>query len=764
MILRRTVFRSCLPITIHCASLLLSTGCVRSPEARRDRFVERGKAYLAQEDYARAILEFKNASQVSPKSAEPVYQLGVAAAGAGDVQSAVYAFRRAVVLDPRHAGAQLRLAQLMASTGNQTLLKDAENRLNALMARSRPTPELLNSMAVTKLGLGKTPDAVQLLEQVLATAPQYLNSSILLARAKALQHDTKGAEAVLQQAVNASPKDPHASFVLAKLYEAENRPADAEKEYQRAVALNPKDGMTLMALGNLQLSQNRQAEAEATLARLETAGDPKYHPAYALYLFEVGRHEEALRKMQKFAADPKDVGARTLLVNALMAMGRGSEAEKLTDAAIQHNKQDAEALLQRSQIYLNSGRAALAQQDLAHVVSIKPNSAEAHYYLAVAHAARRAELPERTELYEAMRLNPRLVAARIALANLLIWRGDYKSALDVMAGAPAEQRDTLPVIVERNWALLGTGNLREFEAGIRNGFKIEAAPDLFIQESILHLMQNDKVGARAPLEKVLQRAPEDLRALELLARTYDGDGKGATAALRDQAQKHPQSAPVQAFWAEYLWNSGDPSTARTILTRVAGEHPEFERAPMLLARIDGDQGRFPEARTRLQSMIKEGKGGEEARLVLATVEHASGNWQAAIKGYKEFLTLEPENYDVLNNLAFLLCEKANQPDEALTYAQKAMEIVKGRSPTGAVEDTLGWVLYRKGLYPTAVQHLQEAVAIDDKPVREYHLAAALFRAGSHQKGEQALSKAQRQAPDLPEAKVAQDARDSTKHE
>ncbi len=737
------------------ATLVATAGCALSSDARRDRFLARGKAFLAKEDYSRAILEFKNAAQASPKSAEPVYQLGIAAADAGDLQSAWFAFRRAVELDPRHAGAQLRLAQLMASTGDETLLKDAENRLNALMGKSRPTPELLNTMAATKLGLGKTPDAIKLLEQVLVTAPQSLNSSILLARSKMLQHDSKGAEEVLRNAASASPKDAAPLYLLAKFYEADKRPVEAEQTYHQAIALDPKSGIAMMGLANLQLQQNRQQDAEATMQRLDSASEAKYRPGYALYLFETGRRDQAVRKLEQLAAaDPKDVPLRTILINAYMASGRMPDAEKLASAALAKNKQDADALLQRSQIYLNTGRAALAQQDLQHIVRLRPNSAEAHYYLAIAHAARRAELPERTELYEAVRLNPGLVEARLALCNLLIWRGSYKPALDLMDGTPEQQKNLVPVIIERNWALLGTGNVKEMGAGIKAGLAQQQAPDLLIQDCILHLMQNDKAGARAPLEKVLQKSPEDLRALELLTRTYSGDDKAMASAVRDQAQKHPDSPAVQSFWAEYLWNSGDAGTARNVLAKVASAHPEYERAPMLLARLDGDQGRYPEARTRLQSMIKEGRGGEEARFVLATVEHASGNWEAAIQDYKQYLSLEPDNYDALNNLAYLLCEKTNRPDEALPYAQRAMELTNGRSRTGATEDTLGWILYRKGLYPTAVQHLRAAVSIEDNAVREYHLATAEYRAGDKSRGDASLAKALKQNPDLPEAEVA----------
>src|ERR1035438_1471809 len=88
--------------------ILLATlaGCSVSPEARRDKFLARGKALLQKHDYIHAILEFKNASKAMPQDPEPYYELGLAWEGAGDVRTAVDAFRKALGQDPIHAGAQ----------------------------------------------------------------------------------------------------------------------------------------------------------------------------------------------------------------------------------------------------------------------------------------------------------------------------------------------------------------------------------------------------------------------------------------------------------------------------------------------------------------------------------------------------------------------------------------------------------------------------------------------------------------------------------
>jgi uncharacterized protein HemY len=71
-----------------------------------------------------------------------------------------------------------------------------------------------------------------------------------------------------------------------------------------------------------------------------------------------------------------------------------------------------------------------------------------------------------------------------------------------------------------------------------------------------------------------------------------------------------------------------------------------------------------------------------------------------------------------------------------------------------VEDTLGWVYYRKGLYSSAVPHLEAAVAKAPSARRKYHLAMAYLKVGDLQRGATILEQAVMMAPKLPEAQEA----------
>src|SRR5215471_14709619 len=89
---------------------VLLVSCNISPKARRDRFVNKGKTLLQKQDYARALLEFRNAIRILPQDAEAYYELGVAYSGQGDLGKAFMAYRQALTFRPKYVEAQLRIA------------------------------------------------------------------------------------------------------------------------------------------------------------------------------------------------------------------------------------------------------------------------------------------------------------------------------------------------------------------------------------------------------------------------------------------------------------------------------------------------------------------------------------------------------------------------------------------------------------------------------------------------------------------------------
>jgi tetratricopeptide (TPR) repeat protein len=728
--------------------------CARTPMQKRDRFLESGKKLFEKKQYAKAILDFKNAAAAMPKDAEAYYQLGRAYAGQHEFQTAVNILQQALQLNPNHAGAQLEISKIMASTIDPELLADAESRLNALLQSGGNDPEALNTLAFTELKLGKVETGVAHLQQALAIAPQALNSSILLAKAKLAQRDFNGAEQALRKACEDAPKSLDARVVLGKFYMARSRLSEAEQQYQQALSINPTSPLALLDLARLQIVQGRKPEAEQTLKRLSALSEPSTKAAYAMFLLQEGRKDGAIREFQELAKkDPDDRAARTMLVAAYEFAGRKDEAEGVLKAALKKNPKDLDAILQRGELYLANGKYGLAETDLNQVLHQRPNSAEVHYILSKMHKARGSVLLQRQELAEALRLGPSLSNVRLELSQVLLDAKAAKAALEVLSEAPASQQQTLALFIQRNWALWALGDLNELRKGIDQGLAAVRAPDLLIQDGLLRLRRGDFMGARSSLEEALRINPEDLRALEVLRRSYVGQKQASASVVRvkEYAAQLPRSAAVQDFLGKVLLANGDKEGSRRAFDAAQTADQNFEAAKMSLSQLDYAEGRFDSARERLKAVLASNPQNATARIWLADVEATHGNPQFALNEYRHVVDLDPTHADALNNTAYLLVELSNQPDEALKYAEKAHEL-EPQNPN--YSDTLGWILYRKGLYSMAVKHMEAAATRKENVVWQYHLAMAYAKAGQSARARSTLESALKVNSKVPEAKAA----------
>jgi tetratricopeptide (TPR) repeat protein len=733
----------------------LLCGCAVSTQAKHDKYLSRGKALLEKHEYSRAILEFRNAARIMPKDAEAYYQIGVAAEESGDIRTAVAFYKKALTENPKHAGAQFKMAQLMSLTLDKTMVQDSETQLKALKQSSPASLEVLETLAFAELRLGKTEDAIENLDQALATAPRELSSSILLARAKLAQGDSKNAEEVLKNACAAAPKSAEPHVALGDFYEIEKRTSDAQAEFQRALALDPQNEQALMDLALLRRSLGQIPEAEEDFKRLAKLGDARYRPVYAEFLFEEGRRAEAVREFERIAKEnPNDRHARTQLVTAYQAVNRTADAQRVLEQALKENPKDLDALLQRSELSLASAKYAQAEGDLNEVLMLRPNSGEAHYILAKVYASRGETLSYREQLTEALKLNPYLEQIRVELAQSFLRDNQAQAALETLNAAPSAEKRSLAIIAERNWALWASGDMAQMRKGIDEGLSLRRSSDFLIQDGLWKLRAGNPTGARTSLQEALKLNPTDLRALSGLSQAYLAQKQTALAlqTVEEYAAREPKSAPVQEFLGTMLLMHGDRQKARAAFMAAKSADSNFMDADFSLVQLDVLEGKDDAAQKTLQSILSRNAGNEVASLWMANLQVAEGKNDTAIQHFTQVLNDNPNNALALNNLAYLLTQSHKEPDEALKFAQKAIEL-EPDNPNFL--DTLGWVLYEKGLYPSAIQYLERAVSDKGDAVSRYHLAMAYAKAGDLARGRTTLEAALKVNPKLPEAKTAE---------
>jgi tetratricopeptide (TPR) repeat protein len=322
-----------------------------------------------------------------------------------------------------------------------------------------------------------------------------------------------------------------------------------------------------------------------------------------------------------------------------------------------------------------------------------------------------------------------------------------------MDQTPAAQKNNIYVLVQRNGALMGLGRWDDAAKGVEAGLKISRSPDLLIQEALLKMQRKDPAGARKSAEEALTLAPDNVRALTILVGTYraQGQAEAGLLSLQERAARYPKSAPIQQYLGAVFLASGKKAEARAAFETAKADNPKSADADLSLAQLDLLDKKPEDARKRLSAVLAKNDASNPAHLMMGAIEWQTGNPAAAIAQYRKVLATDSRNLVALNGLSYLLADQANQPDEALKYAQQAKELAPNDP---AVDDTLGWVYFRKGIYSVAAEHLGVAVAKEPNALRKYHLAMAYFKSGDRPRGTAQLNQALKMDSNLPEAAEA----------
>lgn len=150
-------------------AILLLGSCATDPSKQKLKYLSKGEQYFSQSKYQEAVVEFRNAVQIDPRSTDAHYQLARAYMRLKNPQAAYRELVETVTLAPQNSDAQLQLAALLV-TGRQ--YEQAEVAANKVIAAD---PK--NSKAHTILGakhamLGELSTAISEFQKAIELDPK----------------------------------------------------------------------------------------------------------------------------------------------------------------------------------------------------------------------------------------------------------------------------------------------------------------------------------------------------------------------------------------------------------------------------------------------------------------------------------------------------------------------------------------------------------------------------------------------------------------
>ena len=83
-------------------------------------------------------------------------------------------------------------------------------------------------------------------------------------------------------------------------------------------------------------------------------------------------------------------------------------------------------------------------------------------------------------------------------------------------------------------------------------------------------------------------------------------------------------------------------------------------------------------------------------------------WDKAEADFRNALTINPDQANVLNYLGYSLIDRGEKLDEAMTMIEKAVSL---QPESGYIVDSLAWGLFKLGQYETAIPHMEKAAEL-----------------------------------------------------
>jgi tetratricopeptide (TPR) repeat protein len=160
----------------------------------------------------------------------------------------------------------------------------------------------------------------------------------------------------------------------------------------------------------------------------------------------------------------------------------------------------------------------------------------------------------------------------------------------------------------------------------------------------------------------------------------------------------------------------------------------------MLGQFYAKQGRLDEARTEFENIIKKDPRSVAARTMVGIIFDAQGKREEAKRAFQAAVAESADLAPVAaNNLAYIYAEEGTNLDVALTLATSAK---KALPENGEIDDTLGWVYYKKDLASLAIVPLEESVKKrPGSAAALYHLGMAYAKINDASKARPALERA-----------------------
>jgi tetratricopeptide (TPR) repeat protein len=755
------------------------------PEERKAKYRARAQQYLEAGNFPKARVAIRNVLKMDPKDADAYFLFAQVEEKEKNWRNAVSLYQEVVQLVPDHTGAlitlakyylEARLTEQVVSTADKVLAKDPQHppahalkiavlvveghlsdamtKAEALWSQFPTEPDVAILLATLYGQQQRYRDADATLRRALDVHPKDMdllnNLNTILVHAK----DMAGAEAVARRMIETEPTLFDHRLRLARLFDTQGAHEKAESVLHEAIALDPNSEERRLMLADFLSTRKGPGAAEHAL--MEAAAQLSHSTKILFGLAELylknGQDNKAREQYASLVKDykekPAGLEAKVKLAEMDLVSGKQAEAERQVQEVLKENPRSSDGLILSGRMALARRNGKDAVQAFRTVLHDQPELATVHFLLGQAYQLTGENTLARESFEHAVALYPGQVDARRSLAALESQSGRLQQARARLDELLKQRPDDLAALdmlmtldlVTKNWveaertlnrlravskdsvvAFLAEGRLRQAQGQLdKAGVAYEGAAALAPNnpEPLLSLVKLDVARghadrARIRLDALLATRPDHLYGHGLLGEVMalSGNSREADAQFREASRLNPKWITLWLDWGG-MW--------------LAQKRPD-------------------QAVQVIQAGLKANPDSEELHMLIASAYSIQGQIENAITAYDGALRLNPRNALAANNLAVLLVDYKEDPQNL----QKAFALSRDfekEAPHPLFLDTLGWVRFKMGQQEEALRLMKEAVAKSPEvPMLNYHLGMAFYQSGNTAEARTYLSKALKSA-------------------
>ncbi len=758
-----------------CAALAALVAC-DSAEERAQKHFESGLKLVDEGDYARAIVEFRNAVALDGRNPQVRLAFGKAARLAGNIPESYTQYLRVVEARPNNMEARLALTEMAITAQNweeaerhgaalieanaeldgtataklalefrKAVLAENPARVRELTSEAetlfetRPDDPILLRLLIEGYSAdGRIEDALRITNLALEREPT--NRPLYFARAQLLHRsgDREGLEQHLRQMVENFPEDDEIKGLLIQHLASEGKIDSAETflRDELAAAENPRTAHVSLIAFLRQVHGNAAALEELDAAIAAYENNRLFRALKSSVLFEEGQVQPAITEMEGVieGAEPGEETDRFKVTLARMLSANGNDvgARALIEDVLSRDGWNVEALKMQARWAIDADQPEEALNSLRQALDRQPEDPEALMLMSEAH--QRNGNPELAQDVMALAVEASDNAPResLAFASSLARDERLRPAEDVLVRALRRSPNSVELL-----ALLGEVHVAsqdwpradQVEAALRRLGTEEAT---MRAEELQYQIFGRREGRDRAVEYLEGLAASDEGSVAAIvaliqSRLEGGNGEEAVDLARKLVEREPDNPRVKVVLGNTYAALSRFDEAEEVM-RTALDDSGDPAVALQLVRLLGTQARVDEAKATLDAALSAHPDYPELLWVKATFLEKDGDIEGAIEIYERLYQRNSSSPLIANNLASLLATYRTD-EESLDRAFRVARRLNG-TEVPPFQDTYGWILFRKGDHAEALRYLEPAAkALSGDPIVQYHLGKAYQAVG-----------------------------------